>query len=94
LSQAFGLEGVMARKMNALKNLVSLMLLAWSFLMNAEENAAELKELGQADRIKKKKQTRKEKTRPAFPYYSILKGMADALFPCHDCITALLAKTG
>jgi hypothetical protein len=72
--QGFGLEGVMARKMNALKNLVSLMLLAWSFLVNAEEDAAELKELGKADRIKNKKKKRKDKTRPAFPYYSILKG--------------------
>ncbi|MDX8411476.1 MAG: hypothetical protein R8K46_06360, partial [Mariprofundaceae bacterium] len=46
--QGFGLEGVMARKMNALKNLVSLMLLAWSFLVNSEKEAAELKTLGKA----------------------------------------------
>ncbi len=72
--QGFGLEGVMARKMNALKNLVALMLLAWSFLVSHEENAAELKELGKADKIRSKKNKRKEQTRPAFPYYSILKG--------------------
>jgi len=63
----------MARKMNALKNLVSFMLLAWSFLVSHEEDAAELKELGKADKIKSKKK-RKEQMRPAFPYYSILKG--------------------
>jgi len=72
--QGFGLEGVMARKMNALKNLVSLMLLAWSFLVYSEEKAAELKALGKADRIKNRKKNRKKETRPAFPYYSILKG--------------------
>jgi len=72
--QGFGLEGVMARKMNALKNLVSLMLLAWSFLVSAEDGATELKEIGKADRIKKKKKTQKQKRRPAFPYYALLKG--------------------
>lgn len=72
--QGFGLEGVMARKMNVLKNLVSLMLLAWSFLVRHEENAAELKVLGQADRIKNKKKRRKWKDGAAFPYYAILKG--------------------
>jgi len=72
--QGFGLEGVMARKMNALKNLVALMLLAWSFLVSREDVAVELKEIGKADKIRRKKKRRKQQERPAFPYYSILKG--------------------
>jgi len=67
LSQGFGLEGVMARKMNALKNLVSLMLLAWSFLMNAEENAAELKELGASRQDQKEETDAKRKNTTCIP---------------------------
>jgi len=70
--QGFGLEGVMARNMNALKNLVSLMLLAWSFLVSHEEKAVELKERGKPDKVRKRKRSRTK--RPQFPYYAILKG--------------------
>lgn len=72
--QGFDLEGVMARKMNTLKNLVSLMLRAWSFLVSHEDRATTLKELGKADRIQCRKKKGKDKKRPEFPYYAILRG--------------------
>ena len=75
--QGFGLEGVMARKLNAIKNLVSLMLLAWSFLVEHEQTAADLKERGKPDKLRstttksKKKRARKRRD---FSFYTILKG--------------------
>jgi len=70
--QGFDLEGVMARNMNVLKNLISLMLLAWSFLAHHEEAAGTLKELGKPSKIKSRKKKRQKRNH--FPYYAILKG--------------------
>jgi len=75
--QGFGLEGVMARKLNAIKNLVSLMLLAWSFLVEHEQTAIDLKERGKSDKLrsattKGKRNTSKKTT--GFTFYAILKG--------------------
>jgi len=72
--QGFGLEGVMARNMNVLKNLIALMLLAWSFLVHHEEAAGGLKELGKPSKIKSRKVKRNRQNHYTFPYYAILKG--------------------
>jgi len=75
--QGFDLEGVMARKLNVIKNLVALMLLAWSFLVEHEQAMVELKELGTSDKLKpsrSKKKSKKNEKPYIFPFYTILKG--------------------
>jgi len=75
--QGFDLEGVMARKLNVIKNLVAFTLLAWSFLVEHEQAADDLKELGKHDRLKdsiSKKKPNQERKRVVFPFYAILKG--------------------
>jgi hypothetical protein len=60
--------------------------------VSSEEDAAELKELGKADRIKNKKKKCKQQTRPAFPYYSILKGWQVLFSPATTALQHWLRK--
>jgi len=94
--QGLGLEGVMARKLNALKNLVALMLLAWSFLVEHEDSAAELKERGKPDKLKRsksKKKRKRSKKRHAFPFYAILKGWKMLFSLANTALTQWLRKS-
>jgi len=94
--QGFGLEGVMARKLNALKNLVALMLLAWSFLVEHEDRAAELKERGKPDNLKRSQAKRKRnpsEKHHAFPFYAILKGWKMLFALANTALTQWLRKS-
>ena len=93
--QGFGLEGVMARKLSTIKNLVAMMLLAWSFLVEQEPYACELKERGKADKLKSsraKKKRRETPKSPRFPYYTILKGWQILFAQGKNAITHWLRK--
>jgi len=68
--QGFDLEGVMARKIHTLKNLVAMAMLAWSFLAAKENDSSKLQLAGKPDKPKKKK---------IFPFYAMVKGW-QALF--------------
>jgi hypothetical protein len=79
--QGFGLERVQARSYKVLRNLVALAMASWALLAEEQHQAEELIQRG-------KRQKDKQRHRPKFTFYSILKGwqqlFAEAATLLHD----------
>jgi hypothetical protein len=65
--QGFGLEQVMARKYKVLRNLVALANTSWALLAEQQNRAEKLI-------VHSKRQKDRQRHRPRFPFYSLLKG--------------------
>ncbi len=79
--QGFGLERVQARSYKVLRNLVALAMASWALLAEEQHRAEELIQRG-------KRQKDRQRHRPKFPFYSMLKGwqrlFAEATNLLHD----------
>jgi len=90
LKDVFGLETMMARKLQVMKNLVSLALLAWSFLAAKAFEDDALQHLGKADKAGRKKPDKRKKKVFTFNYYSISKGWKILFALAHQALRQLI----